>query len=97
MHAARNAVREVDDRYKRHQPELTLLYQIIETYYPEFLAYMESQGKILPTHIKKEFDAYLKCGRLEYGFIPGILPFTPSGPAFGCSNTFLTYLSTCAL
>ena len=97
MHAARNAVREVDDRYKRHQPELTLLYQIIETYYPEFLAYMESQGKILPTHIKKEFDAYLKCGRLEYGFIPGILSFTPSGPAFGCSNTFLTYLSTCAL
>ena len=69
MHAARNAVREVDDRYKRHQPELTLLYQIIETYYPEFLAYMESQGKILPTHIKKEFDAYLKCGRLEYGFL----------------------------
>ena len=69
MHAARNAVREVDDRYKRHQPELTLLYQIIETYYPEFLAYIESQGKILPTHIKKEFDAYLKCGRLEYGFL----------------------------
>ena len=69
MHAARNAVREVDDRYKRHQPELTLLYQIIETYYPEFLAYMESQGKILPTHIKKEFDAYLKCGRLEQGFL----------------------------
>ncbi len=27
MHAARNAVREVDDRYKRQQPELTLLYQ----------------------------------------------------------------------
>ncbi len=69
MHAARNAVREVDDRYKRHQPELTLLYQIIETYYPEFLTYMESQGKILPTHIKKEFDAYLKCGRLEYDFL----------------------------
>ena len=97
MHTARNAVREAGARYKRHQPELTLLYQIIETYYPEFLTYVESQGKTLPTHIKKEFDAYLKCGRLEYGFIPGILPFTPSGPAFGCSNTFLTYLSTCAL
>ena len=69
MHAARNAVREVDDRYKRHQPELTLLYQIIETYYPEFLAYMESQGKDLSSHIKKEFDAYLKCGRLEQGFL----------------------------
>ena len=65
MHTARNAVREAGVRYKRHQPELTLLYQIIETYYPEFLTYMESQGKTLPTHIKKEFDAYLKCGRLD--------------------------------
>ena len=26
----------------------TLLYQIIQTYYPEFLGYMESQGKALP-------------------------------------------------
>ena len=51
MHTARNAVREAGVRYKRHQPELTLLYQIIETYYPEFLDYMESQGKALPTHI----------------------------------------------
>lgn len=53
MFTARNAVREAEVRYKRHQPELTLLYQIIETYYPEFLNYMESQGKALPTHIKK--------------------------------------------
>ena len=68
MCAARNAVSEAGVRYKRHQPELTLLYKIIETYYPEFLDYMESQGKTLPSHIKKEFDAYLKCGRLEQGF-----------------------------
>ena len=69
MFTARNAVRKAGVRYKRHQLELTLLYQIIETYYPEFLTYMESHGKTLPTHIKKEFDAYLKCGRLEHGFI----------------------------
>ena len=69
MVTARNAVRESGVRYKCHQPELTLLYQIIETYYPEFFTYMKSQGKTLPTHIKKEFDAYLKCGRLEHGFI----------------------------
>ena len=68
MFTARNAVREAGVRYKRHQPELTLLYQIIEMYYPEFLAYVESHGKTLPTHIKKEFDAYLKCGRLEEVF-----------------------------
>ena len=55
MHTARNAVREAGVRYKRHQPELTLLYQIIETYYPEFLDYMESQSKALPTHILESF------------------------------------------
>ena len=69
MVTARNAARESGVRYKRHQPELTLLYQIIETYYPEFLDYMECQGKTLSSHIKKEFEAYLKCGRLEQGFL----------------------------
>ena len=69
MVTARNAVREYGFRYKRHQLELTLLYQIIETRYPEFLGYMESQGKTLPNNIKKEFEAYLKCGRLKQGFL----------------------------
>jgi len=50
-------------------------------------------GRILPGYVQREFEDYLKCGRVDHGFIPGILPSTPSGPAFGCSNTFLTYLS----
>ena len=29
---------------------------------------MQSQGKALPYHVIKEFDEFLKCGRLEYGF-----------------------------
>jgi hypothetical protein len=52
MFTARNAVRKTGARHKRYQAELTLRYQIVETYYPEFLDYMESQGKTLPTHIK---------------------------------------------
>ena len=44
MVTARNAVREAGAGYKRHQPELTLLYQIIETHYPEFIDYMDGQG-----------------------------------------------------
>ena len=43
MVAARNADREAGARYKRHQPELTLLYQVIETHYPEFIDYMDGQ------------------------------------------------------
>ncbi len=81
-------------RYQRHQPEKTLLYQLVLKHYPNFSQQLAEEGKILPGYVQREFEDYLKCGRLEHGFIPGILPSTPSGPAFGCSNTFQTYLST---
>lgn len=54
--------------YERHKPEETLLYQLVEKYYPELKTNMEEQGAALPVHVQKEFDAYLKCGRLEHGF-----------------------------
>ena len=56
-------------KYERHKPEQTLLYQIIEHHYPAFSSLMEQQGRPLPFHVKKEFEDYLKCGRLEHGFI----------------------------
>ena len=83
--------------YARHRPEQTLLYQLVEQYYPAFVEHLAARERTLPVHVQREFEAYLKCGRLEHGMIPGILPSTPSGPAFGCSNTFLTYLSACSL
>lgn len=55
--------------YKRHCPEQTLLYQIIERHYPEFREVMAMQGKSLPLHVQQEFTDYLKCGRLEHGFL----------------------------
>jgi hypothetical protein len=79
--------------YQRHRPEKTLLYQLVSTHYPAFRQQLAGEGRILPGYVQREFEDYLKCGRLEHGFIPGILPSTPSGPAFGCSNTFQTYLS----
>ncbi len=30
---------------------------------------MAAQGKPLPLHVQQEFADYLKCGRLEYGFL----------------------------
>jgi hypothetical protein len=56
-------------KYERHKPEQTLLYQIIEIYYPKFLSHMGQQDKDLPKYVRSEFEAYLKCGRLEYGFL----------------------------
>ena len=52
-----------------HRPESTLLYQIIQEYWPEFQAELASHGKYLPAFVTNEFDHYLKCGRLEHGFL----------------------------
>ena len=53
----------------RHRPERTLLYQLVEEYYPGFKAYLAAQGTDLPEYAEREFEAYLKCGRLEHGFL----------------------------
>ncbi len=36
---------------------------------PQFLLLMEQQGRFIPGYVQREFDDYLKCGRLEYGFL----------------------------
>ena len=69
MCSARIAAGERAPRYERHQPEKTLLYQIIDEYYPQFLAHMERQGLSLPVYVQREFDDYLECGRLDRGFL----------------------------
>lgn len=56
-------------RYERHRPEATLLYQLVERHYPEFLQELNDRGRSVPTYVEREFEAYLKCGRLEHGFL----------------------------
>ena len=55
--------------YERHRPEQTLLYQIIEQHYSDFLSTIEAQDRPLPGFVQDEFDAFLQCGRLEHGFL----------------------------
>jgi len=55
--------------YTRHRPERTHLYQLVEEHYPTFKAHLAAQGSALPRYIEREFDEYLKCGRLEHGFL----------------------------
>jgi len=55
--------------YVRHRPETTLLYQVIQEYWPEFQAELASHGRYLPAFVTKEFEEYLKCGKLEHGFL----------------------------
>jgi hypothetical protein len=56
-------------RYARHRPETTLLYQLVERHDPAFVAALAERGRQLPGYVQEGFAAYLKCGRLEYGFL----------------------------
>ena len=68
--AARMASRDADaGRYQRHRPEQTLLYRIVDEYYPGFTTYLTERGRELPGYVQREFEDYLKCGRLEHGFL----------------------------
>jgi len=69
MAAARLQPRPDAPRYERHRPEATLLYQLVERHYPAFVAALGTRGRTLPAYVHDEFAAYLKCGRLEHGFI----------------------------
>jgi hypothetical protein len=73
MSLVKDARREGTVKYERHKPEPTFLYQIVEKYYPQFLSHMGQQDKYLPKYVRSEFEAYLKCGRLEYGFFASTL------------------------
>ena len=55
--------------YARRQPEQTLLYKIIEEYYPIFISKIEKDERPLPEYVHSEFDEYLKCGLLSNGFL----------------------------
>jgi hypothetical protein len=48
--------------YERHQPEQRLFYQLVEVHYPALVSQLSQQGKSLPDHVHREFEAYLKCG-----------------------------------
>lgn len=73
MSLARNATASQSptqtNGYERHQPDQTLLYQLVEQHYPAFKASLEAQGQHLPRYIQQEFNDLLQCGRLEYGFM----------------------------
>ena|SRR3990167_77289 len=69
MSLARMAEPATTPRYERHRPEQTLLYQLVETHYPEFCAQLDAQGRRLPAYVRQEFEEFLRCGRLEHGFL----------------------------
>jgi len=50
--AARTATWDGDaGRYQRHRPEQTLLYRIVDEYYPAFAAHLAEQVRELPSYV----------------------------------------------
>lgn len=55
--------------YERRRSERTLLYQLVAEHYPRFVELLADQGGLLPDHVQREFEDFLKCGILDHGFL----------------------------
>lgn len=56
--------------YQRHEPQHTVLYQIVQQNLETFLRLVQEEcGRPLPDFVEKEFREYLKCGILAHGFL----------------------------
>lgn len=55
--------------YAQHWPESALPCQLVEQHYSACREMRAMAGRSLPGFIEEEFDAYLKCGRLEECFL----------------------------
>ena len=61
--------RSIDARiYERHRPEESLLYQVVSRNFQAFFKKCEESVHPVPKFIKKEFESFLRCGILSYGF-----------------------------
>jgi hypothetical protein len=54
---------------RRLSPKETLLCQLVSKHYPVFRQKLTEEGRVLPDYVQREFEGYLKCGRLEHGFL----------------------------
>ena len=53
----------------RHRPEDTVRYGVLERNHGVFFAHLQEQGRRVPAFVRAEFEAYLRCGGLEHGFV----------------------------
>ena len=71
--------------YRRHRPENTVLYQVVEANADAFFAHLDERDASLPRFVREEFEAYLGCGRLEGGFV--------RAKCTGCRHEYLVAFS----
>jgi len=59
----------IGHRYRRHEPEKTALYPIVEQHLSTLTGELTLNHASLPAFVVEEFRKYLRCGRLEHGFL----------------------------
>jgi hypothetical protein len=59
-------------RYRRRQPERTLLYRTVQDHLATWLELTRhsASGTSVPAHVERESRRYLECGILAHGFAP---------------------------
>ena len=68
---AQNRTAPLASRYRRREPERTLLHATVRAHWKTFLAEVEERGEAdasLPRFVVGEFERYLACGILAHGF-----------------------------
>ena len=55
--------------YRRHEPERTLLHEVVREQLEDFLARSSSRGQPAPHFVAQELRAFLRCGILAHGFL----------------------------
>jgi hypothetical protein len=55
--------------FNRRIPELTPCCKIVNEHLSTFIAEREAENRPLPEYVLKEFESYLKCRILAYGFL----------------------------
>lgn len=51
------------------RPEETVLYPLVQEHWPRLLERAEEQGGGLPQCVVREFEEFLRCGRIEHGLV----------------------------
>jgi len=82
-------------------PEDTSLHELIRNHYNSFKSMCDQQGKSLASYVQQEFESYLQCGILSYGFLRVkccscqselLLGFSCKGRGF-CPSCMARYMS----
>jgi len=55
--------------YERHEPEKTLLHEVVREQLESFLARSSRDGAPVARFVEREIRAYLECGVLAHGFL----------------------------